>query len=148
MEKIVTSEEKVVKIGANHVCCQLISVVSQIFLQTSVQILKIFSLYTSWDYTGACYCVSVWARNPIIQTLNSILCKILYRVLLGTIQGVIRYYKRQFTIQLQGPGVLSKNREGGQPILKKMKRNDFFDKSWRGRGSQNLLSKIEVLLFV
>ena len=36
-------------------------------------------------------------------------------------------------------------RGGGQPHFKKVKRNDFFDKSWRGRGSQNKLSKIEAL---
>ena len=36
---------------------------------------------------------------------------------------------------------------GGREV-KKLKRNDFFSKSWRGRGSQNILSKIEVLYFV
>ena len=36
---------------------------------------------------------------------------------------------------------------GGREVnhFKKMKRNDLFDKNWRGRGSQNILSKIEAL---
>ena len=38
---------------------------------------------------------------------------------------------------------------GGREVnhFKNMKRNDLFDKNWRGRGSQNILSKIEALYF-
>ena len=40
-------------------------------------------------------------------------------------------------------------REGGRSTpFQKIKKKWFFDKSWRGRGSQNILSKIEALYFV